>query len=63
MTFNEMQSVLQQAEHTIRVVESQTTMMVEIATRGERLRLLPAYVLRDLKRKLKNFNSNTGEWK
>ncbi len=58
-----MESVLQQAEQTIRVAESQTTTMVKIAAKGERLRLLPAYVLRDLKRKLKNFNSNTGEWK
>ena len=63
MTFNEMESVLQQAEQTIRVVELQTSKMATIITRGERMRMIPTHVLRDMKRKLKNFNSNTGEWK
>jgi len=63
MNYDEMCSAVKDAERTIRIAETQIGKMTEFISFNSRIRHAQASSLRRLKRELKNFNIQTGQWK
>lgn len=61
MTYQEMDTAVREAELIIKRAEEYRNRMARFL-RG-RLRSVDTSILRDLKKELRNFNSQTGEWK
>ena len=59
--FDEMKQAVAEADHTMRAADSVAGDIASML-RG-RLRHVPAYFLKDLKRELRDFNMHTGQWK
>lgn len=61
MNYNEMDAAIREAEATIRRAEEYKNKMANFLV--HRLKGISVHTLKRLKSELKNFNSNTGEWK
>lgn len=61
MTYQEMDNAVREAEAVVRRAESYKSRMARFLI--GRLRGIDPDILRDLKKELRKFNSQTGEWK
>ena len=61
MRFNEMTDTIDEAEITLRGVDRMTNRLAGMVS--NRLRLVSPGTLERMKRQLKNFNIQTGQWK
>jgi len=61
MTYQEMDKAIREAEAVLNIADCYVNQMARFVVK--RLRRVNTNTLRDIKRELKNFNSNTGEWK
>ena len=61
MNFDDFSAAVDDAERTLRFADRLVTKLA--GTLRGRLRLVPSFILRDLKRELRGFNMITGAWK
>jgi len=52
-----------EAQRQIAIIEEQATQIGKLAKSDAILRSMPSYILAELKKKLKDYNSHTGVWK
>lgn len=60
MTFDDMKAAVDQAEHTMRLVDAMADKMARLLV--GRLRHVSPSTLRSLKRELRDFNIHLGRW-
>lgn len=63
MTLADMENAVEDARRTIAQADKAAWRMANMLRGRLRCSNLPAYVLRDLKKELANFNMHTGVWK
>lgn len=60
--FDDVRAAVEAAEIQLRAADTVATNMAFLLC-GRLRKVQPAYVLRDLKKELANFNAQTGQWK
>lgn len=61
MKLTDMENAIEEAETILRRADMTASKMARLLT--GRLRKVNTWILKDLKRELKDFNAHTGEWK